>query len=178
MVTIRRAVEADSAVLAEFGARTFFETFASDNTPENMDAYLRLTFSPEKQARELSDPNTIIFVAELDGVVIGSVKLVDGLAPTCISGRHPIEIARLYVDSLYFRSGIGSRLMRCCFDEAASKGCDTVWLGVWENNYRARDFYRKWNFTEVGSHIFQLGDDPQIDLLLERPLTGMDTSSS
>ncbi|MGE5314153.1 MAG: GNAT family N-acetyltransferase [Acidobacteriota bacterium] len=173
MITIRRAAEADSAALAEFGARTFYDTFAKDNTPENMSAYLALTFSPEKQARELTDPSITFFIAEDGGTIAGSVKVVDGLAPACITGRHPIEIARLYVDKQYFRQGIGTRLMQCCFDLAASKGCDTVWLGVWEHNDRAREFYRKWKFREVGSHIFQLGDDPQIDLLLQRPLTGM-----
>lgn len=170
MITIRRADERDNARLAEFGARTFDDTFAADNTRENMDAYLALTFSPEKQARELADPNTTIFIAEHDGAVVGSVKLIEGLAPACISGRHPIEIARLYVDKQYFRQHIGTRLMRRCFDVAVSKGCDVVWLGVWEHNLRAREFYRKWNFTEVGSHVFQLGDDPQTDLLLQRPL--------
>jgi ribosomal protein S18 acetylase RimI-like enzyme len=173
MITIRRAIPEDNIRLAEFGARTFYETFASDNTPENMDAYLALTFSPEKQARELSDPNITFFIAEHEQTIAGSVKLIDGLAPLCITGTRPIEIARLYVDKDFFRTGIGSRLMQCCFDVAASKGCDFVWLGVWEHNYRARHFYRKWKFQEVGSHIFQLGDDPQIDLLLQRPLTGL-----
>jgi diamine N-acetyltransferase len=173
MITIRRAAERDNILLSEFGARTFYDTFAADNTPENMNAYLALTFSPDKQARELTDPNTVVFVAEEHGAILGSVKLIEGFAPTCVTGMHPIEIARLYVDKQCFRMGLGSRLMRCCFDEAASKGCDVVWLGVWEHNFRAREFYRKWNFTEVGSHIFQLGDDPQTDLLLQRSLTGL-----
>lgn len=32
-----------------------------------------------------------------------------------------------------------------------------MWLGVWEHNSRARAFYRKWEFREVGQQIFQLG---------------------
>jgi len=29
-------------------------------------------------------------------------------------------------------------------------------------------FYRKWGFVEAGTQIFQLGDDPQNDLLMKR----------
>jgi len=45
-----------------------------------------------------------------------------------------------------------------------------VWLGVWEHNPRARAFYRKCGFIDVGEHVFQLGDDPQRDVLMARRL--------
>jgi ribosomal protein S18 acetylase RimI-like enzyme len=57
--------------------------------------------------------------------------------------------------------------MKACIEEAKKKGHRTLWLGVWEHNFRARAFYGKWNFREVGSHIFQLGNDAQTDILME-----------
>jgi len=39
-VTIRRANSDDAKLLAELGAHTFEETFAADNTSEDMAAYL------------------------------------------------------------------------------------------------------------------------------------------
>ncbi len=170
MIALRNAVQADNLILAEFGARTFFETFAEYNTEENMRAYLAMTFSPDTQARELINPNIQFFIAESDGAIAGSVKLVGGNAPSCVTGTYPVEIARLYVEKKYFRTGIGSLLMERCLHEAQHKCCDVVWLGVWEHNARALAFYHRWGFEEVGSHIFQLGDDPQIDLLMERRL--------
>jgi len=170
VISIRRGTPRDALALAEFGARAFYDTFAEDNTPENMTAYLAATFSAEKQARELSNPDIIFFIAELDGAIAGSVKLVEGSAPSCVSGAHPIEIARLYIGKQLIRTGIGSRLMERCMQEALQKQCDVLWLGVWEQNYRALNFYRAWGFHEVGSHIFQVGDDPQTDLLMERSL--------
>ena len=41
-----------------------------------------------------------------------------------------------------------------------------LWLGVWERNARARAFYSRWGFTEVGEMHFVLGNDPQRDLVL------------
>ena len=61
--------------------------------------------------------------------------------------------------------------MRACVSEAQAAGYQTMWLGVWEYNYRAQAFYRKWDFVAVGEHVFQLGSDPQTDLLMERALS-------
>ena len=60
--------------------------------------------------------------------------------------------------------------MRACLNEAEKRNCDTVWLSVWEHNTHAQIFYRKWGFVEAGTQIFQLGDDPQNDLLMKRPV--------
>jgi diamine N-acetyltransferase len=56
-------------------------------------------------------------------------------------------------------------------DEARSAGYETIWPGVWERNARAQAFYRKWTFRAVGEQIFQLGSDPQRDIVMERPLS-------
>ena len=79
-------------------------------------------------------------------------------------------MVRLYVAQEWLGRGVGEALMRACLDEAQRKGCKTIWLGVWERNIRAQAFYRKWNFQAVGEHVFQLGSDPQRDILMERSL--------
>ncbi len=88
-----------------------------------------------------------------------------------ITGHKPIELVRLYVSQESIGSGVGAALMQACLDEAALKGHETLWLGVWEHNTRARDFYRKWNFRESGTHVFQLGNDPQTDILMQRSIS-------
>lgn len=85
-----------------------------------------------------------------------------------VTGDKPIEVVRLYVSQASLGSGVGAALMQACIDEARRRGYKTLWLGVWEHNARAQAFYRKWNFTEIGTHIFQLGDDPQTDILMQR----------
>ena len=68
-----------------------------------------------------------------------------------------------------------AQLMQACLDEAAKQGCDTIWLDVWEQNVRARAFYRKWGFVEVGTQLFQLGSDLQHDLILQRSVSRSNT---
>jgi len=45
---------------------------------------------------------------------------------------------------------------------------DYVWLGVWEENPRAIRFYQKNGFVEFDKHIFKLGDDKQIDIMMKK----------
>ena len=168
--SIRRATEADASLLAELGARTFAETFADQNTPEDMAAYLAQSFGPELQQAELADPLNRFLIIENDGVAIGYAHLRAGEPPACISGPKPIELSRLYVSSALQGSGVGARLMEACLTEARQAGYQTMWLGVWKQNIRAQAFYERWNFTVVGEHVFQLGADRQMDWLMERPL--------
>ena len=85
-------------------------------------------------------------------------------------GFAPVELERFYVDRQFHGIGVAQTLMQACLDRARQSGHGTVYLGVWENNHRAIAFYRKCGFGVVGSHVFQMGDEAQNDLLMERRL--------
>jgi len=170
-VVIRRGKTRDAELLAELGARTFSETFAPDNSAEDMAAYLATAFSGSQQAKELADRETLFLIAESDGVAVGYAMLRSGNVLENVTGENPIELVRLYVSQERLSSGVGAALMRACIAEAGRRGHRTLWLGVWEHNARAQAFYRKWNFTEIGTHVFQLGDDPQTDILMQRAIS-------
>ena len=167
-VNLRYATAIDNVLLAEMGARTFYDTFAADNTPENMAAYLAASFSPEKQAAELADPSSVFLIAEVEGAAVGYARLKEGRPPTGITGIRPIEIVRIYARKGWIGRGVGVTLMKACLAEAEKRGCDTLWLDVWERNPRAIAIYRNWGFIEVGTQTFQLGNDLQRDLLMQR----------
>ena len=167
-VTIRRATPDDASLLADLGARTFQETFAADNTADDMATYLTSNFSPTQQAAELAHPDSTFLIAEVEGIAAGYAKLHVSEPAEGINGARPIELVRLYVSSEWFGRGVGEALMRSCLDESLRAGYETIWLGVWERNARAQAFYNKWDFRAVGEHIFQLGSDTQRDILMER----------
>ena len=169
-IDIRYATAADNGFLAELAARTFQDAFGEANSPENMAAFLAASYGPEIQAAELADPSVVFMIAEIAGAAAGYAQLRDGQPPSCITGDRPIELVRLYARKEWIGSGVGAALMQACIDEAKRWGGDTLWLGVWEHNARACAFYSRWGFRQVGSHIFQLGDDPQTDFLLQRAL--------
>lgn len=169
-LTIRRGTVADAVLLSELGARTFAETFAAENSPEDLAAYIARSFNVAQQTAELEDSGSTFVIAEVDGRAAGYAKLHDGEPEKGIEGAKPIELVRLYVSREWLGRGIGEQLMRACLDEARRAGHETIWLGVWERNGRAQAFYRKWNFRAVGEHTFRLGSDLQRDILMERTL--------
>ena len=62
--------------------------------------------------------------------------------------------------------GVAQALMAAVRREAVSRGGRTLWLAVWERNERAKGFYRKCGFLDVGSQPFILGEDHQTDLVM------------
>jgi len=169
---IRRGKADDARLLAELGARTFCETFAADNSDADMTDYLSSAFSEAQQASELADGGSIFHIAEVNGVAVGYALLRSGTVPAAVTDDQPIELVRLYVSRDHLGCGVGAGLMQICISAASQLGYRILWLGVWENNHRAQAFYRKWEFREIGTHIFQLGGDAQTDLLMERPIYG------
>src|SRR6185503_6443540 len=116
---IRRGKVEDAALLSELGARTFADTFADDNTPENMAAYMATAFNVAQQTAELEDPGSTFLIAEVEGRAAGYAKLHDGEAEQGVEGANPIELVRLYVSREWLGRGIGAQLMRACIDEAS-----------------------------------------------------------
>lgn len=169
-VIFRRATATDASLLSELGDRTFSDTFADANTPEDMAAYRASAFAPSIQAAELAAPLTTFLIAEVEGRPSGYAMLRLGEAPSCVVGASPIEVVRLYVVREWLGKGIGEALMRELTTVARDLGAKTIWLGVWERNQRARAFYKKWGFIEVGDHIFKLGTDAQTDILMHKEL--------
>jgi len=171
MLNIRHATQEDAALLAFIGAETFFDTFARDNSPENIGFYLSTSFSTEIQAAELADPASTFLIAELNGETVGYAHLKTGSVPANVSGVRPLELARIYARTPWIGQGVGAALMQACLSEAEKMGCDTIWLGVWEHNPRAISFYTQWGFEQVGTQIFQLGNDPQTDWVMVRKIS-------
>lgn len=169
---IRRGTIADAETLAPLAVKIFNDTFAANplNKPEDMRAYITEFMSIEAFAQELTDKDSIFFIAELGGKMVGYAKLKENSTEDGVSDKSPIELCRLYVAHEFHGAGVANKLMDKCFAEAARKNYRTMWLGVWEFNFRAQKFYEKLGFSKVGEHIFQLGSDAQTDLVMEKKL--------
>ena len=172
MISIRRASPDDAKLLTDLSYTTFWDAFAHHpkNAPDDLAHYMRQAFTIEQIAVELADDKTIFLIAELDSKPAGYAKLIVESIEDGITAKKPIELARLYSHQEYLGQGVGQNLMDACFDLAKSRDHDVMWLGVWEYNPRAQRFYEKNGFREVGKHTFQLGSDPQTDLLMQKEL--------
>ena len=169
-ITIRQAGVEDHERLSSLARETFVDSFAADNHPEDMAAYLEKAFSPRIQATELAEPSSRFLIAEAGGKPVGYARLVEASTPPCINAKKPIQLSRLYARKRWIGSGVGGALMTACIVEATRRQCEGIWLGVWGRNARAIRFYNQWGFVQMGTQPFLLGNDRQTDLILWLPL--------
>jgi ribosomal protein S18 acetylase RimI-like enzyme len=170
MHPIRIATPSDAASLATLAEESFRETFSRMNTVEDMNLHCRTSYSEAIQSAEISDSNMVTLVCEDGGGLVAFAQVRWSKAPACVSAKNPGEIRRLYAAKPWHGKGTAQDMMESCIKEMTKRESDVVWLGVWERNSRAISFYKKSGFTEVGSHIFPLGTDPQRDIIMVRPI--------
>lgn len=149
------------------GKQTFFETFAEGNSEENMKKYLEESFTNELLKTELTNPNSEFYFARMDNNVIGYLKINFGNAQTELKNNKTIEIERIYVLKEFHGKNAGQVLFEKAFEIAKQLNADYLWLGVWEENPRAINFYKKNGFVEFDKHVFKLGDDEQTDIMMK-----------
>ncbi len=172
-IKIRYGTIEDAEMLTDLSFKTFWDAFHEHpkNAPEDMADYMRKAFNLEAVRAELAEENSIFLIAEIAGDAVGYAKLLLESIESPIKAEKPVELNRLYSKQEFLGKGIGKSLMEKSLDEAENYNCDVMWLGVWEYNPRAQAFYRKYGFYEVGRHVFQLGSDPQVDILMQKDLT-------
>lgn len=167
---LRAATLQDVELLTEFSRRTFLDTYADQNTPADLELYLAQSLSPTQWRDILLRPDHYVILLEDEDSLAGYAEIRQGFTPGCVATKVPVELSRLYVARERFGQGLGARLMEACVDEAVRRGGTGLWLGVWQRNQRAIDFYRRAGFEMVGSQIFPLGRDLQDDWVMLRPL--------
>ena len=177
LISIRQAGPEDAKLLTDLAYTTFWDAFAHHpkNAPADLNHYMRQAFSIEQIAGELDDENSIFLIAEIGNEAAGYAKIIIGSIESGITAKRPIELSRLYSHQKHLGQGVGQMLMDACFERAGEEGHDVMWLGVWEYNPRAQRFYEKNGFRVVGKHVFQLGEDAQTDLLMQKALPGDQT---
>lgn len=153
--------------LQKIGQQTFFETFAEVNSEENMKEYLKNNFSVENLSNQLTNPNSEFYFAIRGNETLGYLKLNFGEEQTELKDKNGLEIERIYVLKEFHGSKIGQLLYAKALEVAKKQDLNYLWLGVWEENYRALNFYKKNGFVEFDKHIFKLGNDEQTDLLMK-----------
>jgi len=167
---IKKATLVDIEQLQKIGRNTFYETFSALNSEENMTRYLDESFSIEKLTSELNDNNTEFYLASSNNNVIGYLKLNFGQSQTEIKDDKALEIERIYVLKEFHGKSVGQLLYDKALQIAQQKETDFVWLGVWEENPRAINFYKKNGFVKFDKHIFKLGNDEQTDIMMKLKL--------
>jgi ribosomal protein S18 acetylase RimI-like enzyme len=169
-IILRFAGINDAELIADISRRTFYDTFATLNTKENMDKFMSETFTKAALMKEVGEPGNIFLLAYDGEEPVGYAKIRENNIPPELGISNALEISRIYATTNSIGKGVGKALMQKCIEIAMEKKEAAIWLGVFQENHRAIDFYTKWGFEKFGTHVFMLGDDPQKDWLMKKTL--------
>ncbi|WP_143461779.1 GNAT family N-acetyltransferase [Levilactobacillus enshiensis] len=160
----------DLKTLQQVSRTTFTDTFGAANTPADLAEYLDTAYSDAQLTQEMQQPTAQFAFILVAGQVAGYLKLNWGASQSEHRGEATLEIERIYILPEFKRQGLGRQFYDYAVATAKQLNCRTIWLGVWEHNQPAQKFYHRLGFHPVGDHVFQLGEDAQRDLILEKTL--------
>ena len=164
---IRRAKESDLNELSVFATQTFYDAYDWYNTAENMQDYAKKYFSTANLLSEFKQTDSVFLIA-LDDYqkIIGYAKMGKGNNNSDLKESHS-EIERIYVKTKLQRAGIGQKLIDEIILITQKRNQKIIWLGVWQKNEKAVNFYKKIGFEIFGTTTFVLGNDPQDDFMMK-----------
>jgi GNAT superfamily N-acetyltransferase len=167
-VVYRDAGPEDAPILSALGRETFTETFGHLYTPENLAAFLE-SHSQERWRAELGDPRFRVRLAQEDGQAAAYAKLGPPSLP--FETKRPCtELRQFYVLRTWHGSGVAAELMRWVLAEARAQRAEELYLSVFVDNHRARRFYARYGFEQVGTYAFMVGTHADEDLIMRLEL--------
>ena len=169
-VKIVQVSEKDLPELIAISRETFTETFGKDNSPEDMAKFLDENYNEDKLGGEMATPGSFFYFLKADGEVAGYLKLDVDDAQNEEVDPNGLEIERIYLRKSFQHRGLGKQLFEFAEEKGRGWGKSVLWLGVWEHNENAKNFYASRGLTRFSEHVFVLGDDRQTDFLLKKAL--------
>ena len=169
MITIRTFQEQEASLLADISRTSFFQTFAPDNTEENMSLFLQHQFTAERIILEMGQPGNTHLLALYNDEPAGYIFLKQRSHPL-LESWDALEISRIYCLQAFQGKGVGKTLMEYAIQFANQLKLDTLWLAVWKENAKALNFYNAFGFQIFGETDFMLGKDLQKDWLMSKPI--------
>ena len=167
-ITYRTACVDDVAAIDRVFRASFCETFAHLYREQDLAAFLA-QFTPHAWTEEITDLRYAFRLAEDDGEAVGFVKLGPSSLPVQTEGPA-VELRQLYVLSSHLGSGIGAELMDWALAEARRRDVEELYLTVYTDNHRARRFYGRYGFEELGPYAFMVGKQADEDIIMRMKL--------
>lgn len=151
---IESATAKDATEIAVFAARAFEHAFAPAFPKDILLEFLQDMFHETNVRRDIADPTHTWLVAKINRRLAGYLTLARPHTGADTSARSAIQLQKIYVDPMRTSCGIGAALLHAGQDCAVDMGYTTMWLGVWTNNMRGIEFYRREGFDIVDTFTF------------------------
>jgi ribosomal protein S18 acetylase RimI-like enzyme len=156
MTKILKATLEDFKQIANIGRVGVEEAHRESCSVDNMNEFLKETYSDSEIKKELSEVNNIYHVINFKESVVGFSKIIFNAIHSNIEQRNVSKLDRIYLLKEFHDLKLGFELLRFNIDLAKKNSQSGIWLFTWVGNKRAVDFYLKTGFSIIGSHKFKV----------------------
>ncbi|MBM6614842.1 GNAT family N-acetyltransferase [Desemzia sp. RIT804] len=170
-IEVRQCTLEELSLLQKISIETFRDTFQDQNTTEDLQNYLAKAYNIKQLKTELMNIDSEFYFLYSQNELAGYLKININEAQSEVLDKDALEVERIYIRAPFKKKGLGKILIQKATDRAQKYHRDKIWLGVWEHNHAAINFYKKLGFVQTGAHSFFMGDDEQIDFILTKELT-------
>jgi len=169
--TYRTAVASDAKTLPPMARRVFTETFAHLFEPTAFAAFCDTAYGESgSMVKDLGDSRILWRIAEAAGQPVGYAKLRPWATPGPDAAAGALELQQIYVAAEWHGKGVARELMDWGISAARQLDATELYLTVFDHNERAKAFYSKCGFSEVGRCTFTLGGQVYDDRIWLKPL--------
>lgn len=163
---VEKATPNDAAALGVLAAKTYTETFGYLYRPEDLACHLEAGCSEEFFKEALK--KDVVFVIRDRGQLIAYAKVGKVGLPIVDCDPAARELHRIYIDTSYQHKGLGAMLMEEILSLDMMRQAPQIYLGVWENNFKAQRFYTRYGFRPIGEYQYMVGKHSDRDLIYAR----------
>lgn len=158
-------------LLSALSITTFRNTFEhGEYTDEDFNSYFNEAYAVNQLLQELKDDNSFTYFYKEQNEIVGYFKLNINEAQTEAKGDDYLEIQRIYFLPQAQGGGRGKQVIEFATEKAHELNKSKIWLGVWEHNAQAFNFYKKQGLTVTGKHQFHTGNVVDTDLIMEKDI--------
>jgi ribosomal protein S18 acetylase RimI-like enzyme len=171
MLEIRRATVNDATHIALLGRITYTQSHGNFiENKQNLLDYYEKNYSVTQIRKELLDENNLFWIVFSDELPIGFAKLCLSINQLNLRDTSSCKLQRLYILNDFISLKIGSRLQEIILQNAISLNFKKIWLTVYHKNIKGIKFYKKYDFKEIGSIDFYVGNTNYENLIFSKNL--------
>ncbi|MCS0634976.1 GNAT family N-acetyltransferase [Streptomyces sp. LP05-1] len=171
MITYASPEAGRSEALRAMARSSFSAAFGHLYDADAFAVFLDRVYGPEgSMEHDLRDPTVRWLVGSHLSAPVGYAKLTPLRAPAPAPMPGALELQQIYVLGEWHGRGVAAHLMEWALATAVADQAPEIYLTVFDHNERAKRFYRRYGFAEVGHCTFTLGDRVDDDRIWRRGL--------
>jgi diamine N-acetyltransferase len=152
--SLRMASSEDAVTISALSIQVFLDTYATEGVRPELALEAHSEYSVDAFAQRLAEPQRQFILVETGDGLLGFAEVLLTSVPSPAGALAGAELVRLYVQPKAQRMNLGRSLLTRAEQLVQAENIGNLWLTAWEGNYKARSFYERVGYVDVGATTY------------------------